>query len=140
MSDTLPDWVRVDKKRFTTIKNNVKRVRDKNKFVIPGRSGSRIYVNDSYYLIQDIEHGEITYEEALEIMLKIHNDIKKIVSQNALNPSQIEVLINKFVKGNDERILEIFKEGSDEQLHTTDKFDLESKKSAAQKKINHWED
>ena len=140
MSDTLPDWVRVDKKRFTTIKNNVKRVPDKNKFVTPGRSGSRIYVNDSYYLIQDIEHGEITYEEALEIMLKIHNDIKKIVSQNALNPSQIEVLINKFVKGNDERILEIFKEGSDEQLHTTDKFDLERKKSAAQKKINHWED
>ena len=69
--------------------------------------------------------------------------LKKIVSQNALNPSQIEVLntlfmtdevftgINKFVKGNDERILEIIKEGSDEQLHTTDKFDLQSKKSAA---------
>ena len=72
--------------------------------------------------------------------------LKKIVSQNALNPSQIEVLntlfmtdevftgINKFVKGNDERILEIIKEGSDEQLHTTDKFDLQSKKSAAPKK------
>ena len=72
--------------------------------------------------------------------------LKKIVSQNALNPSQIEVLntlfmtdevftgINKFVKGNDQRILEIIKEGSDEQLHTTDKFDLQSKKSAAQKK------
>ena len=61
--------------------------------------------------------------------------LKKIVSQNALNPSQIEVLnalfmtdevftgINKFVKGNDQRILEIIKEGSDEQLHTTDKQD-----------------
>ena len=72
--------------------------------------------------------------------------LKKIVSQNALHPSQIEVLntlfmtdevftgINKFVKGNDERILEIIKEGSDEQLHTTDKFDLQSKKSAAPKK------
>lgn len=77
MSDTLQDWVRVDKKRFTTIKNNVKRVRDKNKFIIPGRSGSRIYVNDLYYQIRDIEHGEITYEEALEIMLKIRNDIEK---------------------------------------------------------------
>ena len=57
---TLPDWVTVDKKRFNTIKNNVKRVKDKNEFVLSGGSGSRIYVNDSYQLIQGIEHDEIT--------------------------------------------------------------------------------
>ena len=34
--EALPDWVKVDKKRFTTIKNNVKRVSNKNRFILPG--------------------------------------------------------------------------------------------------------
>ena len=54
--ETLPDWVRVDKKRFNTIWNNVKKIKDKNKFFLPGGGGFRIYANDSYQLIQGIEY------------------------------------------------------------------------------------
>ena len=76
--------VKVDKKRFTTIKNNVKRVSNKNS----SRGGrSCIYVNDSNGLIQSIEHDGITHNEALEKMFKIRNDIKKIVSPETLNTS-----------------------------------------------------
>ena len=71
--ETLPYWVRVEKKRFNTIKNNVKRVKDK--FAVPGGSGFRIYVNDSFQLIQDIENDGITHEEALKEISKIRDDI-----------------------------------------------------------------
>ena len=81
------DWVRVDKKRFNSIKNNVKRIKDENKFVVAGGSGSRIYVNDVYQLIQDREHDGITHEEALKKISKICDDIKKIISQKTLNSS-----------------------------------------------------
>ena len=71
--ETLPYWVRVEKKRFNTIKNNVKRVKDK--FAVPGGSGFRIYINDSFQLIQDIENDGITHEEALKEISKIRDDI-----------------------------------------------------------------
>ena len=71
--ETLPYWVRVENKRFNTIKNNVKRVKDK--FAVPGGSGFRIYINDSFQLIQDIENDGITHEEALKEISKIRDDI-----------------------------------------------------------------
>ena len=72
-NETLPYWVRVENKRFNTIKNNVKRVKDK--LAVPGGSGFCIYVNDSFQLIQDIEHDGITHEEALKEISKIRDDI-----------------------------------------------------------------
>ena len=71
--ETLPYWVRVENKRFNTIKNNVKRVKDK--LAVPEGSGFRISVNDSFQLIQDIEHDGITHEEALKEISKIRDDI-----------------------------------------------------------------
>ena len=71
--ETLPYWVRVENERFNSTKNNVKRVKDK--FAVPGGNGFRIYVNDSFQLIQDIEHDGITHEEALKEISKIRDDI-----------------------------------------------------------------
>ena len=42
----LPDWVKVDKKRFDRIKNKIQNA--KNKFVVPGGSGVCINADNSY--------------------------------------------------------------------------------------------
>ena len=67
----LLDWVRVDRTTFNQTKDKVKKVKDKNIYIRPNR-GFYISANDSYKLIQNIEYGEISHEEALE---KI-NDIR----------------------------------------------------------------
>ena len=42
----LPDWVKVDKKRFDRIKNKIQNA--KNNFVVPGGSGVCINADNSY--------------------------------------------------------------------------------------------
>ena len=60
----LPKWIKVSKKRFETIKNVVQNARINN---LQARSqhASPINFDNSNKLIQDIAHGNITHEEAL---------------------------------------------------------------------------
>ena len=76
----LPDWVRVDRTTFNEIKDKVKKVKDKIIYVRPNR-GFYINADDTYKLIQDIEYGEITHEEALKKINDIRSDIEKISNQ-----------------------------------------------------------
>ena len=87
----LPDSVRVDKKTFKQIKDEVKKVKDKNIYV---RSNQDTYirVNNSYKVIWDIEYGRITHKEELERINKIHSDIKKIDNQEKANENQLLIL------------------------------------------------
>ena len=65
LTKNLKDWIRVDRTTFNQIIDEVKKVKDKNIYIRPNR-GPYINANDSYKLIQDLEFGEITHEEALE--------------------------------------------------------------------------
>ena len=87
----LPDSVRVDKKAFKQIKDEVKKVKDKNIYV---RSNQDTYirVNNSYKVIWDIEYGRITHKEELERINKIHSDIKKIDNQEKASENQLLIL------------------------------------------------
>ena len=76
----LPDWVRVDRTTFNEIKDKVKKVKDKIIYVRSNR-GFYISADDTYKLIQDIEYGEITHEEALKKINDIRSDIEKISNQ-----------------------------------------------------------
>ena len=61
MSDkALPDWVKVDEERFNKIKNEIEQAKNKNLQARPNQ-GSPIYFDESYKLIQDIEHSKITH-------------------------------------------------------------------------------
>ena len=138
----LTDSVRVDKKTFKKIKDEVKRVKDKNIYV-RSNQGSYIRVNNSYKLIWDIEYGRITHKEELERINKIHSDIKKIDNQEKVNENQLLILnplllvysiftvnLNQYEKvGNEYKLVEskINQEKSNEQPDTTDMPDLESK-------------
>ena len=76
---------------------------------------------ESNKLIQKIAYDEITHEEALERIISIHDNIAKILSEKTLTPNQVEVLSIlfmvdeiftrkiKFVKVNDEGVLDVFK-------------------------------
>ena len=87
----LPDSVRVEKKAFKQIKDEVKKVKDKNIYV---RSNQDTYirVNNSYKVIWDIEYGRITHKEELERINKIHSDIKKIDNQEKATENQLLIL------------------------------------------------
>ena len=138
----LTDSVRVDKKTFKKIKDEVKRVKDKNIYV-RSNQGSYIRVNNSYKLIWDIEYGRITHKEELERINKTHSDIKKIDNQEKVNENQLLILnplllvysiftvnLNQYEKvGNEYKLVEskINQEKSNEQPDTTDMPDLESK-------------
>ena len=125
----LPDSVRVDKKTFKQIKDEVKKVKDKNIYV---RSNQDTYirVNNSYKVIWDIEYGRITHKEELERINKIHSDIKKIDNQEKVNENQLLILnplllvdsiftvnLNQFKKF---FFSKINQKTSDEQPDTTD--------------------
>ena len=125
----LPDSVRVDKKTFKQIKDEVKKVKDKNIYV---RSNQDTYirVNNSYKVIWDIEYGRITHKEELERINKIHSDIKKIDNQEKVNENQLLILnplllvdsiftvnLNQFKKN---FFSKINQKTSDEQPDTTD--------------------
>ena len=62
MSDNiLPKWLKVDKKRFNSIKNKVQNAKENNLQARP--SGKLIDFTMSNKLIRD---SQVTYEEALE--------------------------------------------------------------------------
>ena len=81
---TLPDWVKVDKKRFDRIQNKVKMFKNKNKFVVPEGSGDCINAN--------IENGKITHEEALNKIFRIRNDIERPKGLEEINQNQVDML------------------------------------------------
>ena len=92
MSDKLlSDWVKVGKKRFDRIKNQIQHAKNNNLEAKPER-GSPIYFDKSYKLIQDIEHSKITPEETLKITIGIRNDVKRISNLDEINPNQVKVL------------------------------------------------
>ena len=125
----LPDSVRVDKKTFKQIKDEVKKVKDKNIYV---RSNQDTYirVNNSYKVIWDIEYGRITHKEELERINKIHSDIKKIDNQEKVNENQLLILnplllVDSIFTVNLNQFKKIFfskinQKTSDEQPDTTD--------------------
>ena len=89
MSDkSLPNWVKVGKKRLDRIKNQIHKAKDNNLQAGPAR-GTPIYLNKSYKLIQDIQHGKITHEEALRKVTNIHNDIKRLDDLDSFNDNQV---------------------------------------------------
>ena len=69
----LPKSIKVSKKRFNTIKNVVQNARKNNLQARPQHS-SPINFDNSNKLIQDIIHGNITHEEALNKMADIDNN------------------------------------------------------------------
>ena len=92
MSDkALPDWVKVDEKRFNVIKNEIQPAKNKNLQARPNR-GSPIYFDKSYKLIQDIEHSNITHKEALKIITDIRKNIERLNDLNEFNLNQVKVL------------------------------------------------
>ena len=56
----------------------------KKKTRFPNR-GNPISLHQSHRLIQDIEQGETSYEEALKRITSIRNDIKRIDNLNEFN-------------------------------------------------------
>ena len=92
MSDKeLPHWVKVDKERFDMIINDIENAENNNLQARPN-SGIPISFDESHWLIQDIEHGKIAYEEALKRIASIRNDIKRIDDLDEFNQSQVNVL------------------------------------------------
>ena len=91
---TLPNWVKVSKKRFDTIKNAVQNATRDNLHIRP-QCGSSINFDNSNKLIQDIVHGNITHEEALNKMPDIDYNFTKITEQKSINPNQIK-LVNMY--------------------------------------------
>ena len=68
----------MDKQRFDGIKDQVQNAKNNNIQARP-KHGSLIYFNESYKLIEDIEHSKITHKEALKIITNIRNDIKRMI-------------------------------------------------------------
>ena len=81
---TLPDRVKIDKKRFGRIQNKVKMFKNKSKFVVPGGSGDCINAN--------IENSKITHEEALNKIFRIRNDIERLKGLEEINQNQVDML------------------------------------------------
>ena len=155
VDETLPDWVKVHKKRFDSIQNKVKMF--KKEIVVPRGSGDCINATSSYRLIQDIENTKITHEEALKGIFKILNDIERLEGLEEINPNQVGMLNILFIKDEiftgihseykngdnqyaffitkiDEKELGIVTQKSDEQPDTTDIPDSESEGSVAQRR------
>ena len=68
----LPNWVKVNKKRFDAIKNAVQNAKRNNLLARP-QHASLINFDASNKLIQDIAHGNITHEEASNKIADINN-------------------------------------------------------------------
>ena len=85
----LPNWVKVSKKRFDTIKNGVQNTKRDNLQGRPQR-GNNINFDNSNKLIQ--VHGNIADEEALNKMADINENFTKITIQKFFNPNQTKVV------------------------------------------------
>ena len=88
--------MRVNETFSDRIKDQVKKVKDKNLYVRPNH-GAYINVNDSYELIRDIEDGKITHAEALKKINKFHSDIERINDQDSFYENQVLVLNTHFL-------------------------------------------
>ena len=69
----LPNWVKVNKKRFDAIKNAVQNAKRNNLLARP-QHASLINFDASNKLIQDIAPGNITHEEASNKIADINNN------------------------------------------------------------------
>ena len=148
---TLPDWVKVGKRRFDRIKNKVENAKNNN---LQARAFDR-FVNfvESNKSIQEIAYGNIIHKKALERIISIHDDIDKSIPQEILTLNQVEVLNIlfmkdefftgkiKFVRANNEGVPRVFEQESNiarqkstKQPDTADMPDLEDEESAAQGK------
>ena len=58
------------------IRNEIQQARNKNLQARPN-CGSPIYFDESYKVIQDLEHSNITHEEALKIITDIRKNIER---------------------------------------------------------------
>ena len=97
MSDkALPNWVKVSKKRFDTIKNAVQNAKRNNLQARP-QHVSPINFDNLKKLIHDIVHGNITYEDALNKMADTDNNFTKITERKSFNPNQIQVVNTYFM-------------------------------------------
>ena len=74
---TLPNWIKVSKKRFDTLKNGVQNVKRDNLQARP-QHASPINFDNSNKLIQNILNGNITHEEALNKMTDIDGNFRRI--------------------------------------------------------------
>ena len=91
MSDkVLPNWVKVSKRKFDTIKNVVQNARRNNLQAKPKHT-SPINFHNSNKLIQDIEYSNITHKEALNKMADIDDNFRKIIELKSLYLNQIRV-------------------------------------------------
>ena len=143
----LPEWIKVDKQRLDVIKKKAQNAKKSNLQVRP--KGSKVInINESNKLLFGIENGQITYEEALKRIKNICSNIKKVISMQGINVNQVNFVNilfmvdeiftgkNKSVGVNKEGMLEIFeeKQESDEEPDTTDMPELESEKSASERR------
>ena len=137
--------IRCDKKKVQNAKINNLQARPKGSKVIN--------INEWDKLLHETEDNQITYEEPLERIENIRNDINKLISMQSINLNQVNVLNTLFmaneiftkesesVEVNKEGNLDVFKEKSDkekqesdEQLDTRDMPELESDESAVERR------
>ena len=83
----LPNWVKVSKKRFDAIKNAVQNSKRDNLQARPHHV-SPINFDNSSKLIQDIVHGNITYEEALNKWLTSMTILQKLLNKKVLTQTK----------------------------------------------------
>ena len=154
MSDkALPDWVKVNERRFNVIKNENQQAKRNNLQTRPNRD-SPIFFDELYKLVQDIDHSKITRKQALKIITNVRDNIKRLSDLNEFNPNQVNVINTLFMVdeifngefkwyklSDDEYILlrsksyqkeSIVKQKFDKQPDTTNISDLESKESDKQ--------
>ena len=76
LNKKLANWVRVDDNFFNQIKDQVKKVKNKNLYVRPNR-GSHINLNDSFQRTNSRNRVcKITHEEVLKKINQIRSDIE----------------------------------------------------------------
>ena len=117
----LPKWVKVTKQRFDVIKKEVQNAKKKKNLQARPNCSRLVTSSESDKLLQDIEHGKITYEEALKKMTNIRGDIYMLVKLKSFTQNQNKMLnilfmVDKIFTGklktlqeNNEGYLDIFK-------------------------------
>ena len=76
LNKKLANWVRIDENFFNQIKDQVKKVKNKNLYVRPNR-GSHINLNDSFQRTNSRHRvRKITHEEVLKKVNQIRSDIE----------------------------------------------------------------
>ena len=148
----LPKWVKVTKQRFDVTKSKIQNAKNNSLQARPNRS-KLVTLNESNKLLQDIEYDKISYEEAWKKRTYILGDIKKFNSLTSFTQNQLKVvnalfMVDEVFTGkfkvyelNNEGKYELFDEKSDidrkesdEQLDTTNKPEIGSGESEAERR------